>query len=145
MREVVLTRQLSEFGAFQRRGAARAGHAYPTTRSGSNLARMSSSTVTAALVAHDGSEFAHRAVDAVAQLFAGRRVIVLSVWESATTLAPPRALAAPAGADAYARVDKAAEEVAASIAERRRRAPAQRRARRDRAHPRKHASQGARG
>jgi nucleotide-binding universal stress UspA family protein len=71
----------------------------------------------AILVAHDGSEHAHRAIDTVARLFPDRPAVVLSVWESATTLAPPHALATPAGADAYARVDKAAEEVAESIAE----------------------------
>src|SRR3954452_4284391 len=71
----------------------------------------------AVLVAHDGSDHSHRAIDAVASLFPGRRVIVLSVWESATTFAPAHALTTTAGVEAYARVDKAAEEAAESIAE----------------------------
>src|SRR3954449_8330970 len=70
----------------------------------------------AVLVAHDGSDYAHRAVDAVARLFPGWPVIVLSVWDSATTFAPAHALTTAEGVHAYARVDKAAEEVAEAIA-----------------------------
>src|SRR3954470_15231930 len=78
---------------------------------------MTSASGGAVLVAHDGTEHAHRAIDAVASLFVGRRMIVLSVWESATTLAPPHALTTTAGVDAFARVDKAAQEVAESLAD----------------------------
>jgi nucleotide-binding universal stress UspA family protein len=77
---------------------------------------MTSGSGGAVLVAHDGSEHAHRAIDTVASLFVDRRMIVLSVWESATTLAPPHALTTTAGVDAFARVDKAAQEVAESLA-----------------------------
>jgi nucleotide-binding universal stress UspA family protein len=77
---------------------------------------MASASKGPVLVAHDGSEHSHRAIDAVAGLFPGRRVIVLSVWESAAAFAPAHALTTTAGVEAYARVDKAAEEVADSIA-----------------------------
>src|SRR3954454_19646817 len=78
---------------------------------------MSTSSNRVALVAHDGSEHSDRAIDAVASLFPAWRVIVVSVWQSATTFAPPHALTTAEGVEAFARVDKAAEEVAESIVE----------------------------
>ena len=71
----------------------------------------------AVLVAHDGSEHSQRAIDAAAGLFRDRPVIVLSVWESASAFAPPHALTTPEGVESFARVDKAAEDEAGSIAE----------------------------
>ncbi len=70
----------------------------------------------AVVVAHDGSQQAHGAVDAVANLFPGRRVVVLTVWESATTQAPAHALVTETGVEAFAQVDRAEQELAAALA-----------------------------
>jgi nucleotide-binding universal stress UspA family protein len=78
---------------------------------------MTSFSNRVALVAHDGSAHSDRAIDAVARLFPAWRVIVVSVWQSASTFAPAHALTTAEGVEAFARVDKAAEEDAESIAE----------------------------
>lgn len=70
------------------------------------------------LIAYDGSDGAKRAVEAAAQLFPGRRAIVVSVWHSAAAAAGASLIAIPAGvaASAYEQMDRESDRQASETA-----------------------------
>ena len=70
------------------------------------------------LIAYDGSDDAREAVRRAADLFAGRRAVVLSVWESAHGLAGSATVALPAAVvnEAMTALDDAARAEAEKLA-----------------------------
>lgn len=76
------------------------------------------------IVAYDGSEEAQHAVREAAELFHGRLLVIVSVWEpglaamaSATPAGPPGMAALPPDMDTVLAVDHAQEDRAAQVAE----------------------------
>ena len=79
---------------------------------------MSGDDTRPVLVAYDGSEGARGAIASVADLFPGRRAVVVSVWESLAAAAPASLIAVPAGVarDAYEKIDRESEQQATDLA-----------------------------